>query len=115
MHGFHMPGSGQSMGAHLPALSVSQQGSGRVTADRVERPDADALITRPCGQQAIGGKGHTVDSGTVEGQYSQWLHRPPVKHTDTMVPARSGQDLAVWPDLDISDPRIGEFVSSAHL
>lgn len=112
---FHMSGSGRSMGTHLPALHMSQQWSGRVSADWVERPDADALIPRPCGQQAISGKGHAVDGSTVEGQYSQWLHCPPVKHTDTMVPARSGQDLAVRPDLDISNPRIGEFVSSAHL
>ena len=56
-----------------------------------------------------------MDSSTVEGQYSQWLHCPPVKHTDTMVPACSGQDLAVWPDLDISNPGIGEFMSFAYL
>lgn len=56
-----------------------------------------------------------MDGSTVEGQHGQRLHRPPVKHTNTMVPACGGQDLVVWPDFDIRDARIGEFVSSAHL
>lgn len=63
---FHMPGSGHSMGTHLPALCGAQQGSRHVTVGRVEGPDADPLIPRSCGQQAICGKGHTVDGGTVE-------------------------------------------------
>lgn len=32
-----------------------------------------------------------------------------------MVPACGGQDLAVWSNLDIGDPGIGEFMSAAHL
>lgn len=82
---------------------------------RIERPDADAMILGTRCQQAISSKGHAVDNGGVEGQHGQWLHRPPVKQADTMVPARSGQDLSVRPDLDIRDPRIGEFMSPAHL
>lgn len=81
----------------------------------VERPDADAMIPGPRGQQAVCGEGHAVDHSAVEGQHGQWLHRPPVKHANPMVPARSGQDLSVRPDLDIRDPRIGEFMSPAHL
>jgi hypothetical protein len=56
----------------------------------VERPHTDALVLGPCGQEAIGGKGHTVDGGTVEGQLSQRLHCPPVKYPDAVVPACSG-------------------------
>lgn len=52
-----------------------------------------------------------MDGSAVEGQHSQGLHCPPVKHTNAMVPACGGQDLAVWPDLDISDSRVGEFLS----
>lgn len=73
------------------------------------------MIPGPCGQQAVCSKGHTVDNSAVEGQHSQWLHCPPVKHTNTVVPARGGQELSVRPDLDIRDPRIGEFMSSAYL
>ena len=82
---------------------------------RVERPDTDALIPRPCGQQAVGSKGHAVHGGAVEGQHGQRLHRLPVKHTDAMVPARGGQDPTVWPNLDVGDPGVGEHVSPTHL
>lgn len=81
----------------------------------VERPDADAMILGPRGQQAVCSEGHAVDNSTVEGQHGQGLHGPPVKHADPVVPARGGQDLPVRPDLDVRDPRIGEFMSPAHL
>lgn len=81
----------------------------------VERPDADAMISGPCGQQAVSSEGHAMDSGTVESQHGQRLHCLPEKHTHSMVPARSGQDLAVWPDLDVSNSGVGELVGPAHL
>lgn len=81
----------------------------------VERPDADALVPGARGQQARVVKGHAVDDGAVEGQHGQRPHRPPLKHSDTVVPARGGQDLAVWPDLDVGDPGVGELVGPAHL
>lgn len=56
-----------------------------------------------------------MDDRTVEGQYGQWLHRAPAKDPDAMVPACSGQDLAVRPDLDISNAWVGDLLSSAHL
>ena len=82
---------------------------------RVERPDADALVPGARSQQARGVEGHAVDGGAVEGQHGQRLHRPPLKHADTVVPARSGQDLAVWPDLEVGDPGIDELVGPTHL
>lgn len=81
----------------------------------VERPEADPLILGARGQQAMGGKGHALDGGAVEGQNGQRLHRPPVEHSDAVVPACGGQDLAVWPDGDLGDPGIGEFMSPTHL
>lgn len=113
-HGFHMPGSGLSMGATSLSSVGPEQGVGKSRAC-VERPDANAMILGPRGQQAVRSEGHAVHGSAVEGQHSQRLHRPPVKHAHAMVPARGGQDLSVGPDLDIRDPRIGEFMSSAHL
>ena len=112
-HGFHRPGSDQSVGATSLSPMCPEQGAGKSRV-WIERPDADAMILGPCCQQAVSSKGHTVDNGGVEGQHGQGLHRPPVKHADTMVPAGGGQDLSVGPDLDIRDPRIGEFMSPAH-